>query len=86
MSIDTLGVVRRLEAAGTPRDQAEALAEVLRDAESRSLAELATKADLALLEQRLEAKIEQLEQRMTIKLGGMMVVAVGAVAALVRLL
>jgi DNA anti-recombination protein RmuC len=113
--------------------QAEALAEVLRDAELESLARLATKVDLERLEQRLTARIDQLEakfarleervdakfqpleervdteirefeervdgkfekldarfqdleRRMTIELGGMTVVAVGAGAALVRLL
>jgi hypothetical protein len=55
MAIDTLTVARKLEAAGTPRPQAEALAEVLREAEAESLANLVTKADLALLEQRLNA-------------------------------
>lgn len=34
----------------------------------------------------LENRINQLEQRLTIRLGGMMVVAVGVVAALVKLL
>lgn len=129
MTVDTLEIVRKLEAAGTPRGQAEALAAVFRDSETTSLANLATKTDLAavktelvaeiasvrtdlkaeiaavrsdmaLAEHRVEArfvqidgrfaqldgKFVQLEQRMTIKLGGMMVVAVGAVAALVRLL
>jgi len=40
-----------------------------------NLKELATKADLL-----------QLEQRMTIKLGGMLVVAIGAIVALTKLL
>lgn len=110
-AVDPLMVVRRLEAADTPRPQAEALADVLREAERQSLADLATKADLALLraelaaveqrlnaridplEQRLNARIDQvaarvdqLEQRLTIKLGAMLAIAVGLVAALVRLL
>ena len=38
------------------------------------------------LEERLGDKITMLEQRMTIKLGALMVVAVGAVATLVKLL
>jgi hypothetical protein len=35
---------------------------------------------------KIEADLVALEHRMTIKLGGMMIVAVGAVAALVKLL
>ncbi len=38
------------------------------------------------LEQRFNAKVESLEQRMTIKLGGMLVVGVGIVTALIKLL
>jgi hypothetical protein len=38
------------------------------------------------LEERFDGKFIQLEQRMTIKLGTLMVIAVGAVAALVKLL
>ncbi len=38
------------------------------------------------LEQRMEGRLRELEQRMTIKLGALMAVAVGVVAALVKLL
>ena len=38
------------------------------------------------MEQRYDGKLEALEQRMTIKLGGMLIVAVGALLALERLL
>ncbi|MCS6879440.1 MAG: CCDC90 family protein [Geminicoccaceae bacterium] len=60
MPIDTLAVARKLEAAGTPRAQAEALAEVLREAEREFWAELATKADLALLRQEMRQEIAAL--------------------------
>jgi len=65
-----------------PRRRPEALSEVL----EVNLKELATKGDIAMLRQEMDAQFVQLEQRMTIKLGTMMVVAVGAVAALVKLL
>ena len=45
-----------------------------------------TKSELQRLEERFENRLMLLEQRMTIKLGGLMVIAVGAVAALVKLL
>jgi hypothetical protein len=40
----------------------------------------------ALLRQEMDARFVQLEQRMTIKLGTMLVIAVSVVAALVKLL
>ena len=42
----------------------------------------ATKADIL----RLEARMEQLESKLTIRLGGMLVLAVGAVVGLVKFL
>jgi hypothetical protein len=47
---------------------------------------LATKQDLKELEERLRRDMKELEFRLTIRLGSMMVIAVGAVAALVKLL
>ena len=69
---NTHAFVKELTQAGMPEKQAEVLA--------RSQAmlideELATKQDL-----------KELELRLTIRLGSMMVVAVGVVAALVKLL
>ncbi len=73
---DSLGFVRRLEEAGVERRVAEAHADVARDF---VLDEMATKGDL-------EFGLHSLEQRMTIKVGTMLVVAVGAIVALQRLL
>ncbi len=47
---------------------------------------LATKQDLKELEARLRRDMKELELRLTIRLGSMMVVAIGVVAALVKLL
>lgn len=46
------------------------------------------RAELQLLEQRLNTRFESLEQRMTIRLGSMLVIGIGIgiVATLVRLL
>ena len=41
---------------------------------------------ITVIEERLSDKIAMLEQRMTIKLGGLMVIAVSAVATLIKLL
>jgi translation elongation factor EF-1alpha len=93
LTFDTLKYANTLKAAGFSQMQAEAQAEALSDVLEINLKELATKGDLAALksdlvamEQRIDAKLIQLEQRMTIKLGTMMVVAVGVAATLVKLL
>ena len=87
---DSLGYVRRLEQAGVERATAEAHADAARDF---ILAGVATRGDVEALgvelrrtEERLEGKLEVLEQRMTIKLGTFLVIAVGAIVALERLL
>jgi hypothetical protein len=58
MTIDTLEYVKKLEAAGVERRQAEAHAQAVRD----TLApQLATKADIERLEQRFDAKFLMLQ-------------------------
>ena len=57
MTIDTLSYVKRLEAAGVDRRQAEAQAEALLDVVAP---QLATRADLDSAITRLEQKIETL--------------------------
>ena len=69
---DTHAFVKELTDAGLPEPQAEVLART----HARLIDEkLATKQDL-----------KELERRLTLRLGSMMVVAVGAFAALVTLL
>ncbi len=69
---DTHAFVKELTQAGMPETQAEVLA---RSQATLIDEKLATKQDL-----------KELELRLTIRLGSMMVVAVGVVAALVKLL
>ena len=85
---DTLRLARRLEAAGfAPQqagDMAEAIAEALSQLTTKAdLAALAaaTKADLAALRAELKADMEILKRDMTIRLGSMMIVAVGVILA-----
>ena len=101
IAFDTLKFAKRLKEAGFTEQQAEALADAEAEfieqnlATKRDIADL--KRDIKELEVKMEQKIEQirsdlardlkdLEYRMTIKLGTMMVVAVGAMAALTRVL
>ena len=56
-AFDTLTATRALEAAGIERVHAEAIADTMRDAAGAGSEELATKADFAALEDRLEGKL-----------------------------
>src|SRR6266851_3647993 len=73
---DTLKLARQLrDKAGFTPEHAEAAAEAL--AEAVGGAELVTKSDMTVA-------LRDFEQRLTIKLGGMLVVAVGIILAAVR--
>jgi len=93
ITFDTLKYANTLKKAGVSHEQAEAQAEALSEVMEINLRELATKGDLAALKTdlaalrtELKADMVQLEQRMTIKLGTMLTVAVGAIVALTKLL
>ena len=73
---DTYAFVKELIQAGMPEEQAEVLA---RSQAALIDEKLATKQDLKELELRLKHDL-------TLRLGSMMVVAIGVVAALVKLL
>jgi hypothetical protein len=90
ITFDTLKYGNRLKAAGAESRIAEAEAEALAEVFELNLKEVATRDDLKQMEERLNEKMDarflQLEQRMIIKLGGLMVVAISAVATLVKTL
>jgi hypothetical protein len=64
-TIDTLEYVKKLEAAGVDRGQAEAHAAAVRDTLAT---QLASKADLDAAVVRLEAKIDRVEQKFDAKI------------------
>jgi len=72
-TFDTLASSKRLKAKGVSAEQAEAIAEEIRSAQQVDLSGLATKEDIYLVKQELEYKLKELEMRMTIKLGGLMI-------------
>lgn len=83
LAFDTCAFVKALTQAGMPEERAEVLAR----SQATVLDEkLATKRDLKEPEACLTHDLRELEMRMTLRLGSMMVVAVGVVAALVKLL
>lgn len=79
VTFDTLKFVERLEAGGFSHVQAKAAAEAFIDATTQ---ELATKTDIV----GLRSEMLLMEQRMIVKFGGMLVVAVGVIMASIRYL
>ena len=99
-AFDTLGYARRLRDAGVTSDQAEAHAEAARDfimaelvTKSDLLLTNATfQREMASLRQEMDARFRQVETaienqtlRMTVRLGGMVAVAVAILAAINKL-
>ncbi|MBN9462353.1 MAG: DUF1640 domain-containing protein [Burkholderiales bacterium] len=87
VTFDTLKFVETLREAGVPEAQAKAMSQAMRDA--HETAELVTGRDLreATLTigaeiQALRAEVRAIEPRLTIRLGGIVVVALGAFTAL----
>ena len=80
---DTLAYAKKLKAVGVPIEvaevQAEALAEIVEE-------RLATKRDLKELEERLINRLNELEYKMTIRLGAMLAATIVIIGALVKLL
>lgn len=68
LAFDTLKAARRLGAAGFSAEQAEAIVGTMADSVTENLA---TKDDLKLLEQSLEARIDGVEQRLEAKIDGL---------------
>jgi DNA-binding transcriptional MerR regulator len=87
---DTLKFVKTLEAAGLPAAQAEAISSAVKD--SHEAVDVATKRDLDEVRKELkndiamlDNKIDKLGLQLTVKFGGMLVVAVGVLAAIIKL-
>ena len=80
ITFDTLKFVERLKSAGITDEQAKAFSDAFKDAQGE--ADFSTKQDI--LDVRRDMR--EMEQRLIIKLGGMMVVAIAVIAALVKLL
>jgi hypothetical protein len=76
ITFDTHEFIKRLKAVGFSEEQAEVFAD-----EHRRVIE-----DNLVSKDHLDMRLRELEYRLTIKLGGMMMAAVATVAALVKLL
>ena len=83
VAFDTLRAARKLRDEGGFDERQAA---ILVDTFAEGMAEtLATKADLKETEAALRGEMRELEQRMTIRLGAMMVGAVALIVALIKL-
>ena len=79
LAFDTLAYSKKLKAAGVPEKQAEVQAEAFAEIIDERLA---SKQDVLMLQR----DMKELEMRLTIRLGGMMALAIAIVATLVKLL
>ena len=97
ITFDTLKFANTLKDAGVPPAQAEAEAVALSEVLKVNLKELVTKEDLhreieSLRREmmtgfaQVDSRFIQLEQRLIIKLGGLIALSIGIVATLVKLL
>ena len=83
VAFDTLRAARKLrDEGGFDERQAAILVDTFAEGMTETLA---TKADLKSTEGSLRSEMRELEQRMTIRLGAMMVGAVALIVALIKL-
>jgi hypothetical protein len=80
-TFDTLEISKRLKSAGFGDAQAEALTGVLRETHDADLSRLATRDEMNAGFAALRAKMEILRRDLTIRLGGMIVIATGVLLA-----
>lgn len=92
VTFDTLQLAKKLEAAGFTEAQAEGLASSLSHIQAAQIENLATKQDLKELTSATRADIallkrdlKELEARVVLRLGGLIVVGIGVLALLIKL-
>lgn len=82
---DTQHIYRNLASkGGFTEAQADALTDALRNVVSHNVDNLATKDDISHLENKIRSEMKIMQQQLTIRLGGIMVVGIGALAALLQ--
>lgn len=82
-SFDTLLFSKAMKEAGMNEKTADTLAEELK--KFREAGELATKGDIDLLQNNIQKEMQILEQKLIIKLGSFIAVAVGILAVIIKL-
>lgn len=95
ITFDTHEFFNELKSAGFSEQQAEAITKLQKAAAASTLEQarieydldsVATKRDIDDLRRDMDARLIQMEQRLTIRLGAMMALSISLVAALVKLL
>jgi len=86
LHFDSLTYANRLKAAGMDGGLAEVQASVMTEVIQGHFQTLSTKQEVQQLGNDLRKEMQLLEQRMVIKLGSLMVLAIGVVATLVKVL
>jgi len=84
ITFDTLKFVETLEEAGVERKHATAIAFAVRD--SHDAADVATKGDLRNEIALVRKDMEAMENRLLVKLGGMLVIVTGILLAVLPML
>lgn len=87
ITFDTLAYANRLKKAGVDQKLAEALVESQAELLSNLVDDqLATKQDIKDLDNSLQIKMQALEHRLLIKLGGLMGAGIGLLATMITIL
>ena len=85
VTFDTLSFCKRLQAAGVPAARAEAHAQAQAEfLTGHLLFQMATREDLKQFETRLQMEMQLLGRALTVRLGGMVALGVGVLAALIQ--
>ncbi|MBF0283137.1 MAG: DUF1640 domain-containing protein [Magnetococcales bacterium] len=91
VTFDTMRLVESLQSAGFDETQAKGITAAIREAQETRLDDVATKGDVVELKRdireldsRTEARFKEMELRMTIKLGGMILLGAGLVVGMLR--
>ena len=86
LHFDSLTCANRLKSAGMESGLAEVQASAMTEVIQGHFQTLSTKQEVQQLGNDLRKEMQLLEQRMVIKLGSLMVLAIGVVATLVKVL
>ena len=87
VAFDTHKFIKELKDSGVPEAQAEALQHAFSEAIGANLATRDDiKDDIKRLKHGIEQKMQIMEQRITIRLGSIMFIGIGALAAVIKFL
>lgn len=84
ITFDTHQLVKELKSRGFSDDQAEGINDALKNA--LTVAEVATRRDLKELEEATRRDLKEMELRLTMKIGTLIVAALGFLVALQKIL